>query len=127
MEEKLRHPRYALSAGQLKCLRLVGHNLTSKEIAVELGISPHTVDARIRAALRTLGVARRTHAARIVTNCDMLAKRELGLPFATHARASNDLSAKARLQWILLIGVGGSAATVVYLAGLHSLARLLGG
>ena len=55
-----------LSPGQLDCLRLVDQHLSSKEIAAELGISPHTVDQRIRQALQTLGVERRTQAARIV-------------------------------------------------------------
>ena len=55
-----------LSSGQLDCLRLVDQHLSSKEIAAELGISPHTVDQRIRQALQTLGVERRTQAARIV-------------------------------------------------------------
>src|SRR5438067_1826967 len=31
-----------LTAGQLDCLRLVDQHLSSKEIAAELGISPHT-------------------------------------------------------------------------------------
>src|SRR5215213_5693768 len=56
-----------LSQGQLDCLRLVDQHLSSKEIAAELHISPHTVDQRIRQALAILGVERRTHAARIVS------------------------------------------------------------
>ena len=55
-----------LTRGQLDCLLLVDQHLSSKEIAAELNISPHTVDQRIRIALQTLGVERRTHAARIV-------------------------------------------------------------
>jgi DNA-binding CsgD family transcriptional regulator len=55
-----------LSAGQLDCLRLVDQHLSSKEIAAELRISPHTVDQRIRQALATLGVERRSQAARVV-------------------------------------------------------------
>ena len=55
-----------LSAGQLDCLRLVNEHLSSKEIAAELDISPHTVDQRIRQALHILGVERRTQAARLV-------------------------------------------------------------
>jgi DNA-binding CsgD family transcriptional regulator len=55
-----------LSAGQLDCLRLVDQHWSSKEIAAELKISPHTVDQRIRQALAILGVERRTQAARIV-------------------------------------------------------------
>jgi len=55
-----------LTSGQLDCLRLVDRHLSSKEIAAELRISPHTVDQRIRQALGILGVERRTQAARIV-------------------------------------------------------------
>ena len=55
-----------LSAGQLDCLRLVDQHLSSKEIGVELGISPHTVDQRIRQSLNILGVERRAQAARVV-------------------------------------------------------------
>jgi len=59
-----------LTAGQLDCLRLVDQHLSSKEIASELHISPHTVDQRIRQALGILGVERRTQAARIVAQFD---------------------------------------------------------
>jgi len=55
-----------LTSGQLDCLRLVDQHHNSKEIAAELGISPHTVDQRIRQALHILGVERRSQAARIV-------------------------------------------------------------
>jgi DNA-binding CsgD family transcriptional regulator len=55
-----------LTRGQLDCLLLVDQHLSSKEISAELNISPHTVDQRIRVALQTLGVERRTHAARLV-------------------------------------------------------------
>src|SRR5688500_426239 len=56
-----------LSAGQLDCLRLVNEHLSSKEIATELNISPHTVDQRIRGALHILGVERRSQAARLIS------------------------------------------------------------
>jgi len=56
-----------LSQGQLDALLLVDQHLSSKEIAVELGISPHTVDQRIRGALHVLGVERRSQAARMVS------------------------------------------------------------
>ena len=57
-----------LTEGQLEVLRLVAEHLSSKEIAVELAISPHTVDQRIRQALQILGVSRRAQAARIVAH-----------------------------------------------------------
>ena len=65
-EDAIRARIARLTDGQLDCLRLVDQHLSSKEIAAELRISPHTVDQRIRQALHTLGVERRTQAARLV-------------------------------------------------------------
>ena len=55
-----------LSKGQLEVLRLVDLHHNSKEIAAKLGISSHTVDQRVRGAIRLLGVSRRSEAARLV-------------------------------------------------------------
>ena len=55
-----------LSRGQLEVLRLVNRHLSSKEIAGQLGISSHTVDQRVRGAIRILGVSRRSEAARLI-------------------------------------------------------------
>lgn len=55
-----------LSEGQKQCLRLVSQLKTSKEIARDLDISPHTVDQRIKVAIRTLGVESRAEAARLL-------------------------------------------------------------
>ena len=65
-EDVIRARIARLTEGQLDCLRLVDQHLSSKEIAAELKISPHTVDQRIRQALHTLGVERRAQAARLV-------------------------------------------------------------
>ncbi|WP_294124140.1 helix-turn-helix transcriptional regulator [Sphingomonas sp.] len=59
-------PVTRLSHGQIECLLLVDLHHNSKEIAARLGISPHTVDQRIRGALDKLGVERRGEAARLV-------------------------------------------------------------
>lgn len=53
-----------LNDGQRDCLRLVLAHLNSKEIARELGVSPHTVDQRLRTAMRVLNVQSRFEAAR---------------------------------------------------------------
>jgi DNA-binding CsgD family transcriptional regulator len=55
-----------LTEKQKECLRLVLRRNSSKEIASELGISPHTVDARLKGALKALGTASRFEAARIL-------------------------------------------------------------
>ena len=65
-EEEMAARVARLSAGQIDCLQLVNLHLSSKEIASELAISPHTVDQRIRGALHILGVERRNQAARLV-------------------------------------------------------------
>ena len=52
-----------LTAGQRECLYLVDDHATSKEIARQLGISRHTVDARLRGAIQALGVSSRREAA----------------------------------------------------------------
>ena len=57
-----------LSDGQRQCLVMVGQHLSSKEIALKLGISPHTVDQRVRLSLNILGVDKRGEAARMVAS-----------------------------------------------------------
>jgi DNA-binding CsgD family transcriptional regulator len=59
-----------LSDGQRHVLRLVNQHMHSKEIGARLGISSHTVDQRIRTAIRLLGVARRQEAARLVASAE---------------------------------------------------------
>lgn len=55
-----------LTEGERACLRLVFAHLTSKDIARELGLSNHTVDMRLRTAIKKLGVTNRTEAAKLL-------------------------------------------------------------
>ena len=55
-----------LNQRQRECLRLVYRNLEAKEIARELGLSPHTVVEHLRDARRVLGASRSMHAARML-------------------------------------------------------------
>ena len=64
-----------LTPRQLECLGLVFQHLSSKEIAARLSISSHTVDQRIRQALHTLGVERRSEAARMVAAAGALPRQ----------------------------------------------------
>jgi DNA-binding CsgD family transcriptional regulator len=59
-------PIARLTEGQRDCLRRVLMHMSSKDIARELDISPHTVDQRLRVAIQTLGVASRFEAARLL-------------------------------------------------------------
>jgi DNA-binding CsgD family transcriptional regulator len=137
-----------LTQGQIDCLLLVGQHLTSKEIASRLGMSRHTVDQRIRKAMRALGVRRRCEAARIVVghygpifqwHSDspepllapaaaghaMRSRTGIPLPFATGFRPRNEMSIALRLVWIVAIAFGAAVSAGMYLAGLESLGRLL--
>ncbi|HEY8592525.1 MAG TPA: helix-turn-helix transcriptional regulator [Sphingomicrobium sp.] len=165
-----------LTPGQLDCLRLVDQHMSSKEIAVELGISPHTVDQRIRQSLQILGVERRAQAARLVARTSGPYQRlihqaphipadpqsgqteaavshqirhadragevggtgfqteqravsfrpSLQPPFATRSNPRNEMSVGQRLFWVAAIAIGAAFSAGMYLAGLESLARLLG-
>ena len=174
-------PVARLSQGQIECLLLVDRHHNSKEIAARLGISPHTVDQRIRGALEKLGVERRGEAARLVAaeisaddpayqrlihqspHIDLIGRpghedstvrtqirhadrageasppgnlteqspvgpgSPLQLPFATRSHPSNEMSVGLRLVWIILIAMGATFSAGMYLAGLESLSRMIGG
>src|SRR5687768_5236855 len=120
-----------LTPGQIDCLLLVDQHLTSKEISQQLGISPHTVDQRIRAALRILDCKRRSEAAQLVASSrgherafllqggfgepcvedqarspERESRKNWSLPFATRRQRSNDMSIPLRLFWIVAIASG---------------------
>jgi DNA-binding CsgD family transcriptional regulator len=95
-----------LTDGQRDCLRLVYKHMTSKDIARELGVSPHTVDMRLRTAMRVLAVASRIDAARLLIASEALHGGAsdgamLGLPSdfdVAAATASHDIDAPAPYQ-----------------------------
>lgn len=53
-----------LTESQKTCLRLVSAGMSSKEIAIETGLSPRTVDQYVNLAAQALGVSSRREAAR---------------------------------------------------------------
>jgi DNA-binding CsgD family transcriptional regulator len=55
-----------LTQRERECLRLVAQLMTSKQIALQLGISKHTVDERIESARRRIGARGRYEAARLL-------------------------------------------------------------
>jgi DNA-binding CsgD family transcriptional regulator len=139
-----------LTQGQIDCLLLVHQHLTSKEIGPRLGISPHTVDQRIRTALRILGCKRRSEAAKLVAStqdkervfllqpdfpepfvehqanlAEGQSRTSIRLPFGTRVHPDNDMSIPLRLSWIVAIASASAFSAGVYLAGLESLSRLI--
>ena len=57
-----------LSDGERRCLALVQRNMTSKEIALELELSPYTVDGYIKSAMAKLRAPNRREAARLAAS-----------------------------------------------------------
>lgn len=55
-----------LSVAQIETLRLVFEQKNSKEIARIMGVSPHTVDERVRRVLKKMNVSSRMEAATIL-------------------------------------------------------------
>src|SRR5688572_13309105 len=83
-----------LTEGQRACLRMVLQHMSSKDIARALDVSPHTVDQRLKVAIRTLGVASRVEAAR------MLAAVEDGEPHQRLVHQRPDIDPQpARPSW----------------------------
>lgn len=72
-----------LTAAQLDVLELVALRRTSKEIARALGISPVTVDQRVKRAQAVLGVSSRSDAARMLIS----ARDRSDLPSGVYGKA----------------------------------------
>jgi DNA-binding CsgD family transcriptional regulator len=68
-----------LTDSQVRCLRLVGQGMSSKEIALETGLSPRTVDQYVNRAAMTLGATSRREAARILTSVESDLSKKLQL------------------------------------------------
>lgn len=135
-----------LTPRERDCLRLVGRALSSKEIAIELGLSPFTVDEYIRSAVAKIGARNRREAARLL-DLEERSKsppEKLGdepprlaepghppaamdpageersprwrIPFLRQGRRYNDLGWRERLLWI----VAGAVAIIVLFSQLAS-------
>jgi DNA-binding CsgD family transcriptional regulator len=130
-----------LTESQRTYLRLVLEHRSSKEIAQQYGISAHTVDKRIKEAMRILGVSTRIDAARILQSretvsvspgkqespatADAQRERAIPLPFPTPTRPENNMSLLQRAGWMVGLIIGLALATGFLLSGLSALAALL--
>lgn len=130
-----------LTESQRAYLRLVLEHRSSKEIAQQFGISAHTVDKRIKEAMRILGVTTRIEAARILQSGDIIStapvasepptpanpvfERNLRLPFPTSNHPENNLSLLQRAGWMVGLIIGLALATGMLLSGLSALSAVL--
>jgi DNA-binding CsgD family transcriptional regulator len=131
-----------LTAQERECLRLVGLQLSSKEIAGRLGISKASVDTYCNRARAKLGVTNRREAAQLVRSLeDDIARSPLAKPLAA-APTPSAAPVAARvtlLPPIATLGplercgviLGGAAALTLgfgmLLSGLQSLSDVVGG
>ena len=92
-----------LSDGQRTCLRMVLMHMSSKDIARELGISPHTVDRRLKTAMQILDVDSRVEAARI------LARHEGGAAYQPLVYQTPDVAPPAHIAPVPILVDHGDA------------------
>ncbi|HEX8262447.1 MAG TPA: sigma factor-like helix-turn-helix DNA-binding protein [Allosphingosinicella sp.] len=126
-----------VSEGQRACLRLVLEHRSSKDIARVLAISPHTVDQRIRFAMKALGAGSRVEAARILAAAEAEQgyqpliyqlpdiDRPAGPPPASaplepEVRNAGNLP---RTVWMLVAAAAALSAIAAFLIGLNALAE----
>jgi DNA-binding CsgD family transcriptional regulator len=102
----------ALTDKQHQVLGLLLQHKTSKEIARELGISPHTVEQRLRCAKDKLGVTRRGDLAtaymRLPRTCEKPLYEELRID--THALPLSQRTGPAERLDLIVTGPEGSAS-----------------
>src|SRR4051812_34554931 len=124
-----------LTEGQRACLRMVLQHMSSKDIARALGISPHTVDQRIKLAMRRLGAASRVEAARI------LAAGKQGGEYQDLVHQAPDIDARPaapppaartgegrhdsyhRIGWMVAIAAGAAVIFAALFVGLNALSE----
>ena len=131
-----------LSQGQKDCLELVSDHATSKEIALQLGISRHTVDARMRSAMATLGVSSRREAAMLyrtslgeaISEAQIAAYVEPGGPMDLAGQSSfrlwggrNRMSPGARVVAVILVCILAIMAFGVLVSSMAALSDLRAG
>lgn len=129
-----------LTDAQKDCLELVSDHATSKEIALQLGISRHTVDARMRAAMSTLGVSSRREAAMLfrtskgepISEDAVAAYVEPGGPMSNFSAAvplkfwgsRNRMSSGARLIAVIMVCVLTIMLFGILISGINALTEL---
>lgn len=137
-----------LTDKQRTCLRLVYAHMSSKEIALHLGIEPGTVDQYVKAAMRILGVGDRRAAAKLLAEFEESGprpspeagvrmqdaqtpfqaappRREPLLPLPLEGLRPTQVGWMKRLAWIAAIAIGGALAFAALIAAADAFTRLM--
>ena len=134
-----------LSVAQIETLRHVFEHKNSKEIARIMDVSPHTVDERVRRAIKKINVSNRVEAATILARQPLTYQMldlgghplddeagagrssirrlfEIGSPFPTASQPANRHGLMERIIWPILIAF----ATILAFSALYSILVGLG-
>ena len=108
-----------LTANEKECLRRRLLPQTAKEMAIDLGISPHAVEKRLKMARTRLGLSSSLQAARLLAEYERTVPGETDL---AHADRSEQAPPRAPAkQWRILL-ISGVALMSLILAALFALA-----
>ena len=124
-----------VTEGQRACLRMVLRHMSSKDIARTLGISRHTVDQRLKLAMKTLGATSRVEAARTLAAMegtdeyqrltyqasDIESAGPRPSPHAPVREGGQGVDLQ-RIGWIVAIAAGLVVGLAALLVGLNALA-----
>jgi DNA-binding CsgD family transcriptional regulator len=89
-----------LTDSQKTCLRLVSTGMSSKEIAIQIGLTPRTVDQYVNLAAQKLGASTRREAARILVSQELeeLNKLQLQPAAVEHEENSGTVDVQTETQ-----------------------------
>ena len=119
-----------LTEAQRDCLRLVYQHMTSKDIGRALDVSSHTVDMRLRIAIKTLNVANRLEAAQLLAQHEaiqLMEQHKIGsdVQLDTHQlqprKKTNSLGFDTRFAMVILVAFGSAVAFGAIVASLNTL------
>lgn len=88
-----------LTESQKRCLRLVSRGMSSKEIAIETGWTPQTVDTYLKKAIAALCVSSRRDAARCLREAELSQKSGSPSPDLAPLPAGGDETEALELAW----------------------------
>jgi DNA-binding CsgD family transcriptional regulator len=115
IDEKTRAALGRLTAGEKECLHRRLRHQSAKEMAIELGVSPHAVEKRLKMARAKLGLSSSLEAARLLADSEWYQQTTPRSPELALTGASVDKGAIRQAAWGVIV-VSLLAVTLIVLA-----------